>query len=111
MMTNFFSNRMNLWGLLAVSYLIVGYVCMAVGLTTTQILIVCSVVGVGNFTTYLFGYSRGIIFTTSQRPKFIQELNKINEMIRKENKKPSKKKCKMKVSKDEGCASGGCKNC
>ena len=109
-MTNFLSNKRNLYGLLCLSYFLMGYMCTTIGLTITQLIFVCAVMGLGNFAQYLLGYSQGIVFTTSQRPQFIQELEKINELMRKENKEASNKKRKSSKKK-KGCGSGGCKNC
>ena len=85
MLTKFLSNKTNLWALLVLTYFIVGYVCIAVGLTKPQLFLVYMVIGVANGVTYLFGYSRGIIFTTMKRPKFIQELDKLNELLKKQH--------------------------
>ena len=109
-MTKFLSSKRNLYGLLCLSYFLMGYVCTSIGLTTTQLIFVCAVMGMGNFAQYLLGYSQGIVFTTSQRPQFIQELEKINELMRKENKEASNKK-RNPSKKKKGCGSGGCKNC
>ena len=121
MTIKFLSNKRNLYGLLCLSYFLMGYMCTTMGLTITQLIFVCAVMGLGNFAQYLLGYSQGIVFTTSNRPQFIKELDKINELIRKENKKTSKtkkKKC-VKCNRNDGtcgcanggCSSGGCKNC
>ena len=110
MMVTFLSNRRNLYGLLCLSYFIVGYLCTSIGLTYAQLTIVCIVMGVGNYAQWLLGYEQGIKFTTSKRPNFIMELDKLNELVRKENKKTSNKK-RNSSKKKKGCGSGGCKNC
>ena len=81
--------------LLCLSYLIIGYFGSTMGLTITQLFIVCMVIGVGNFASYLFGYEKGIQFALTKRPNFIKELDKLNELVRKDNKSNTKRpKCK-----------------
>ena len=114
MMTKFLSNKWNLFGLQAISYFIIGYLMQIMGITMAQMVLVYLLIGVGNFASYLYGMSYGIVLTTSKRPNFVQELDKINEMIRKENKKKFKASLKEptnKKRKKKGCGSGGCKNC
>lgn len=118
MIQNFLSNKWNLWGLYAISFLMMGFVFEVVSMTFAQMFLVFVLIQVCNFASYLYGMSRGIVFTTSKRPSFIKELDKINElltsdeikeMIRKDNKKASKSK--RNSSKRKGCGSGGCKKC
>tara|TARA_R100001443_G_scaffold103373_1_gene111742 strand:+ start:1225 stop:1557 length:333 start_codon:yes stop_codon:yes gene_type:complete len=110
MLTKFLSNKWNLFGLQASSYFIIGYLMQTMGITMEQMVLVYLLIGVGNFASYLYGMSYGIVLTTSKRPNFIQELDKINEMIREENNTTSNKKRKPSKKK-KGCGSGGCKNC
>jgi len=110
MLTRFLSNVRNLYGLLCLSYFFVGYVCSTAGLSISQLIFVCALIGIGNFAQYLLGYKNGIIMTTAKRPNFVMELDKINEMIREENKTTSNKK-RNPSKKKKGCGSGGCKNC
>ena len=114
MMTKFLSNKMNLIGLQAISYFIIGYLMQTIGITMAQMILVYLLISIGNFASYPYGMSYGIVFTTSKRPNFIQELDKLNEMIRKDNKKrfdSSLKEPTKKKRKKKGCGSGGCKNC
>ena len=77
--------------MLCLSYFIVGYLCTTVGLTITQLILMCAVIGMGNYAQYLLGYERGIVFTTQKRPKFVMELDKLNEIIEEENNRKSKR--------------------
>ena len=103
MIVDFFTNRMNLYVLLCLSYLIIGYLCSAAGLTTTQLTIVCFVIGIGNGVSYLFGYEKGIQFALTKRPNFVKELDKLNELTRKDNKSNTKGSSKCKSNKCKKC--------
>ena len=122
MIQNFLSNKWNLWGLYAISFLMMGFVFEVVSMTFAQMFLVFVLIQVCNFASYLYGMSKGVMFTTMKRPNFIKELDKLNEMIRKENDTTSKSKCGKcnrndgtcgcrKKTKTKGCSSGGCKNC
>jgi hypothetical protein len=114
MINNFLSNKWNLIGLSAISYFIIGYMFKIMGFTLGQLFLAYVLMYIGNFAAYLYGMSKGIVFATTTRPKFIQELDKINELMREENNTTSNKKCKKKTkksNKDKGCSSGGCNKC
>ncbi len=114
MINNFLTNKNNLWALIVLSYFLVGYVCISLGLTKMQLFILYMVISVSNGVTYLFGYKRGIIFTTQNRPKFIQELDKLNELITKQRQENSCKRCNRFdgtcgcIKENTNCNSGLC---
>lgn len=114
MINNFLSNKKNLWALVVLTYFIVGYVCISLGLTKIQLFLIYMVIGVSNGVTYLFGYSRGIIFTTQNRPKFVQELDKLNKLIKKQRRDNSCKQCNRNdgtcgcVKQNTNCDKRGC---
>ena len=121
-MIKFLSNKWNLIGMFMLSYFLIGYMFELMGMSFGNIVIVFAFMYVGNFASYLYGMSKGVMFTTMKRPNFIKELDKLNEMIRKENDTTSKSKCGKcnrndgtcgcrKKTKTKGCSSGGCKNC
>ena len=99
--TKFLSNKWNLFGLSALSYFIIGYMLETMGFTLSQMFMAYVLMYIGNFASYLYGMSKGIIQVTSKRPNFIKELDKMNEMIRKgeNDKKNSKRKGKCKNHK------------
>ena len=114
MMIKFLSNKWNLFGLCALSYTMIGLIMEMNGFTFSQVCMSFVAIAIGNLSAYLYGMSKGIIQTTMERPQFIQELDKINEMIRKDNKKAfnsSLKEPTNKKRKKKGCGSGKCNKC
>ena len=81
LMTNFLTNRTNLYSLLCLSYLIIGYFGSAIGLTITQLLFVCMVIGMGNIASHLIGYEKGIQYALTTRPNFVKELDKLKKTL------------------------------
>lgn len=114
MIQQFLSNKWNLIGLSAISYFIIGYMFKIMGFTLAQLFLAYVLMYIGNFAAYLYGMNRGVMITTIRRPNFIKELDKLNEMIRKDNKKAfdaSLKEPTKKKRKKKGCGSGGCDKC
>ena len=110
MIQQFLSNKWNLYGVYALTYLLIGFLFEVTQMTFAQMFLAFVLMGVGNLVTYIYGMGQGIVLTTSKRPMFIKELDKMNEIIREENNKASNKKRKPSKKK-KGCGSGGCKNC
>ena len=125
MIHNFLSNKWNLYGVYAITYLLIGFIFEVTHMTFIQMFIAFFLIILGNFVTYVYGMSRGVMIVTTTRPKFIKELDKINELVREENNDTSKPKCTKcsrkdgtcgcgkgkKIKKDKGCSSGGCDKC
>tara|TARA_R100001591_G_scaffold50130_1_gene60526 strand:+ start:49 stop:390 length:342 start_codon:yes stop_codon:yes gene_type:complete len=105
--TKWLSSKWNLLGMFMLSYFVIGYIFDIVGVSFNNMIVLFVFMYIGNFASYLWGMSKGIMYATTQRPNFIQELEKMNEMIREENTSTSKK-CKKKAKK---CSSDRCKNC
>ena len=61
MLTSFFSNRYNLMGLQFICSFILSYVFWQVSNSIVQVLLLYSVVVVMNFSSYLYGMSKGLI--------------------------------------------------
>tara|TARA_Y100000593_G_scaffold8514_1_gene15674 strand:- start:1610 stop:1930 length:321 start_codon:yes stop_codon:yes gene_type:complete len=103
--TKFLSNKWNIYGLWAGSYLFMGYMFNRLDMTTSQILLAYFIMYISSFAAYLYGMSKGVMITTIKRPNFIKELDKLNEMIKKESDKGmvtpyrKKRKTKKKTSK------------
>ena len=60
-MIQFFSNKYNLCGLLFICSLILSYVFWQVSQDILQVLVLYSVVVIMNFTSYLYGMSKGLV--------------------------------------------------
>ena len=111
MIQQFLSNKWNLYGVYALTYLMIGFLFEVTQMTFAQMFLAFVMMGIGNLVTYIYGIGRGMMLSAMSRPKFIQELDKLNELMRKENNTTSNKKCNKKKTKGKGCSSGGCKNC
>ena len=61
MLTSFFSNRYNLMGLQFVCSFILSYVFWQVSNSIVQVLLLYGVVVLMNFSSYLYGMSKGLI--------------------------------------------------
>ena len=109
-MSKFLSNKWNLWGVYALCYILIGYMLELIGMTFTEMFIAYFFMAVANTMTYIYGVGRGMMLSAMNRPEFIRELDKMNEIVRKEDKRASNKKRKSSKKK-KGCGSGGCKNC
>ena len=107
----FLSNKWNILGIFLMSYFFIGCLLEVFGVSIRNIFILFIFMYMGNFASYLWGMSKGIIYMTTQRPNFIKELEKMNEMIREETRSTSNKKRTKSSKKKKGCGSGGCKNC
>ena len=107
----FLSKKSNILGIFLMSYLFIGYMFDMLGVSFNNMLILFVFMYIGNFASYLWGMSKGVMYATTQRPNFIQELEKMNEMIREETRDTSNKKRTKSSKKKKGCGSGGCKNC
>lgn len=110
MIQQFLSNKWNLYGVYAVTYLIIGYLFEVTQMTFAQMFLAFCLMLVGNLCTYIYGIGRGMMLSAMSRPNFIKELDKINELMREQNNTTSNKKRKSSKKK-KGCGSGGCKNC
>ena len=60
-MIEFFSNKYNLYGLLFTCSLILSYVFWQISQDILQVLVLYSIVVLMNFTSYLYGMSKGLI--------------------------------------------------
>ena len=109
--SEFLSSKWNLWGICALCYLLIGFVLESVGMSFAQLFLIFFLMAIVNGMVYIYGIGRGMMLSAMSRPKFIQELDKLNELMRRENKKASNKKCNKKKTKSKGCSSDGCKNC
>ena len=107
----FLSKKSNILGIFLMSYLFIGYMFDMLGVSFNNMLILFVFMYIGNFASYLWGMSKGVMYATTQRPNFIQELEKMNEMIREETRNTSNKKRTKSSKKKKGSRSGGCKNC
>ena len=107
----FLSNKWNILGIFLMSYFFIGCLLEVLDVSIRNIFILFIFMYIGNFASYLWGMSKGIMFATTQRPNFIKVLEKMNEMIREETRSTSNKKRTKSSKKKKGCGSGGCKNC
>ena len=109
--TKWLSSKWNLIGMFMLSYFVIGYIFEIIGVSFNNMIVIFVFMYIGNFASYLWGMSKGIMYATTQRPNFIQELEKMNEMIREETRSTSNRKRTKSSKKKKGCGSGGCKNC
>ena len=111
MIQQFLSNKWNLYGVYAMTYLMIGFLFEVTQMTFAQMFLAFVMMGIGNLVTYIYGIGRGMMLSAMSRPRFIQELDKLNELMKKENNTTSNKKCNKKKTKGDGCSSGGCNKC
>ena len=82
MIQDFLSNKWNLYGVYALTYLMIGFLFEVTQMTFAQMFLAFVLMMVGNLVTYIYGIGRGMMLSAMSRPKFIQELDKLNELMK-----------------------------
>ena len=80
MLTQFFSNRYNLMGLQFLCSFILSYVFWQVSNSIVQVLLLYGVVVLMNFSSYLYGMSKGLLHMYDRTQFFINLIEKAKKV-------------------------------
>ncbi len=86
-MTNWLSNKWNLFGIYALCSVLIGHILYSKGLTFTELLLVYILMSVCTLVIYIWGVGRGMYLSTLMRHEIDGFLEGLREGIKKNKKK------------------------
>ena len=112
MIKDFLSSKWNLYGVYALTYLLIGFLFETTQMTFSQMFLAFFLMFAGNLVTYIYGMGRGMMFSAMSRPNFIKELDKLNELMKNDmNESKLDSNCGKCNRNDGTCGCGKVKDC